>query len=73
MRASNVDDVAPTDEQLTVPEVARRLGMPGGDVYRLLFRGELAGGPAEDGAVYVSAVSVDEYAAARQPGQTFPR
>lgn len=50
-----------TDAKITVPEAARRLGLPGGDVYRLLFRGALAGGPDKDGAVYVSAASVDEY------------
>jgi excisionase family DNA binding protein len=49
--------------QLTVPEAARRLGLPGDDVYRLIFRGTLPGRPSEDGAVYVSSSAVDEYKA----------
>jgi hypothetical protein len=56
-----------TDARITVPEAARRLGLPGGDVYRLLFRGELDGGPAEDGAVYVSVASVDRYLSLEKP------
>lgn len=43
-RRRNVVDV-PADTLLTVPEVARRLGIDGGDVYRLIFSGRLAGGP----------------------------
>ena len=46
---------------LRSPEVARRLGIDGADVYRLLFAGELDGGPGSDGLVYISAVSVDAY------------
>ena len=42
-------------------EVARRLGIDGADVYRLLFAGELDGGPGSDGLVYVSEASVDAY------------
>ena len=52
-----------TTTKLTVPEAARRLGLPGDDVYRLIFRGVLPGEPSEDGAVYVSAGAVDEYKA----------
>ena len=58
-----MDFVNDTTTQLTVPEAARRLGLPGDDVYRLIFRGVLAGGPSQDGAVYVSTASVDEYRA----------
>jgi hypothetical protein len=61
-RRSNLGLVNDTT-QLTVPEAARRLGLPGDDVYRLIFRGVLVGAPSEDGAVYVSAASVDEYRA----------
>lgn len=38
--------------------MARRLGA---DVYRLLFAGELDGGPGTDRLVYISEVSVDAY------------
>lgn len=58
---------------LRSPEVARRLGLDGPDVYRLLFDGELEGGPGSDGVVYFSEASVDAYLAAREgaAGQTF--
>ena len=39
---------------LRSPGVARRLGIDGADVYRLLFAGELDGGPGPDGLVYIS-------------------
>ena len=42
-------------------EVARRLGLDGADAYRLLFVGELDGGPGSDGLVYFSEASVDAY------------
>ena len=42
-------------------EVALRLGLDGADVYRLLFVGELDGGPGSDGLVYFSEASVDTY------------
>ena len=42
-------------------EVVRRLGLDGADVYRLLFVGELDGGPGSDGLVYFSEASVDAY------------
>lgn len=58
-----MDLVNDTTAQLTVPVAARRLGLPGDDVYRLIFRGVLAGRPSEDGAVYVSSAAVDEYKA----------
>ena len=43
------------------PEAARRLGIDGADVYRMLFAGELDGGPAKDGMVYIDEVSIDAY------------
>ncbi|MEY2453419.1 MAG: hypothetical protein QOD92_2993 [Acidimicrobiaceae bacterium] len=46
---------------LRSPEVARRLGLDGDDVYRLLFAGEIHGGPGRDGLVYFSEVSVEAY------------
>jgi len=46
---------------LRSPEVARRLGIDGSDVYRLLFAGELEGGPGPDGLVYMSEASVEAY------------
>ena len=50
-----------TDVKLTVPEAARRLGMDGGGVYRLIFRGLLPASPGSDGAIYVNATAVDEH------------
>lgn len=61
--------VTDTDAQITVPEAARRLGLPGDEVYLLIFRGGLVGGPSTDGAVYVSPASVDEYLAGNPAGQ----
>lgn len=55
--------MASTDVKMTVPEAARRLGVDGGDVYRLIFRGVLSATPGSDGAVYVDGKSVDEYLA----------
>ena len=46
---------------LRSPEVARRLGVDGADVYRLLFAGELEGAPGSDGLVYISEASVEAY------------
>lgn len=43
------------------PEAARRLGIDGADVYRLLFAGELEGGPARDGLVYFDEASLAAY------------
>jgi hypothetical protein len=56
-----VDSMTPTDAQVPVPEAARRLGLPGDEVYRLIFRGELLGGPGKGGAVYVSVASLEKY------------
>lgn len=70
--ASNLDFVTDTDAKLTVPEAARRLGLAGGDVYRLIFDRALSGGPSHDGAVYVSAASVDAYLTKHPTGQANP-
>jgi hypothetical protein len=43
------------------PEAARRLGIDGAEVYRLLFAGELVGGPARDGLVYFDEASLAAY------------
>lgn len=61
--------VTGTDAQITVPEAARRLGLPGDDVYRLIFRGVLVGGPSKDGAVYVSVASLQDYLAHHRGSQ----
>ena len=50
-----------TDARLRSPEAAKRLGVSGRTVYRLIFAGELAGRPDEDGIVYVSEMSVNQY------------
>ncbi len=42
-------------------EAARRLGIDGADVYRMLFAGELEGGPGRDGMVYFDEASIDAY------------
>jgi len=42
-------------------EAARRLGIDGADVYRMLFAGELDGGPGQDGVVYFDEASIDAY------------
>ena len=43
------------------PEAARRLGIDGADAYRMLFEGELDGGPGRDGMVYFDEASIDAY------------
>lgn len=45
------------------PEAAKRLGIRGRDAYRLLFEGELDGGPGRDGMVYFDEASIDAYLA----------
>ncbi len=42
-------------------EAALRLGIDGADVYRMLFAGELEGGPGRDGMVYFDEASIDTY------------
>lgn len=48
-------------EWLRSPDAARRLGIRGRDVYRMLFDGELDGGPGGDGMVYFDEASVAAY------------
>lgn len=43
------------------PEAARRLGIDGADAYRMLFEGELDGGPGRDGMVYFDEASIGAY------------
>ncbi len=50
-----------TDGGLRSPDAARRLGIRGRDVYRMLFDGELDGGPGRDGMVYFDEASIDAY------------
>jgi hypothetical protein len=50
-----------TDATLRSVDVAARLGILGEDAYRLLFAGELEGGPDADGIVYFSERSVNAY------------
>ncbi len=40
---------------------AKRLGIDGADAYRMLFDGELDGGPGRDGMVYFDEASIDRY------------
>lgn len=47
--------------RFTIPEVGRRLGLPGPDVYQLIFSGQLGGGPESDGAVYVTEEALADY------------
>lgn len=49
------------ERALRIPEVARRLGIDGTDVYRLIEAGELGAGKGADGLVYVTAAAVAEY------------
>lgn len=56
-----MESMASTDVRMTVPEAARRLGVDGGEVYRLIFRGVLSARPEPDGAVYIDAKSVEDY------------
>lgn len=49
------------DAGLRTPEVARRLGISGAEVYGLIFNGDLAGRPDDEGVVRVTRASVEEY------------
>ena len=57
-----------TAARLRSPEVARRLGIDGADVYKLIFAGELDGRPDKEGIVYITEASVDGYLAAHGRG-----
>lgn len=52
-----------TQHGLRSTEVARRLGISGEEVYRLIFAGELDGRPDHEGIVRVSETSVEQYLA----------
>lgn len=52
---------------LRVPEVARRLGIDGVVVYRLIESGELEGRKGKDGFVYVREDALAEYQASHAP------
>jgi len=43
------------------PEAAERLGIRGRDAYKMLFEGELDGGPGRDGMVYFDEDSISAY------------
>lgn len=49
------------DSGVRSPEAAKRLGIDGADAYRMLFDGELDGGPGRDGLVYFDEASIDRY------------
>lgn len=49
------------DSGVRSPEAAKRLGIDGADAYRMLFAGELDGGPGRDGLVYFDEASIDRY------------
>lgn len=49
------------DEAVRVPEAARRLGLDGVEVYRLIETGQLAAGKGPDGLVYVRTEAIDAY------------
>jgi predicted DNA-binding transcriptional regulator AlpA len=49
------------DQLLRIPEVARRLGIDGTDVYRLIERGALDAGKGADGLVHVRESALESY------------
>ncbi|MGH9119124.1 MAG: helix-turn-helix transcriptional regulator [Acidimicrobiales bacterium] len=50
-----------TEQLLRIPEVARRLGLDGSDVYELVATGQLAAGKGNDGLVYVRESVLEDY------------
>jgi Helix-turn-helix domain len=50
-----------TEHALRVPEVARRLGVDGAEVYGLILGGELPAAKGEDGLVCVTAEALEEF------------
>lgn len=54
--------------RLRSPEVARRLGLSGAEVYQLIFSGQLDGRPDREGIVYVTETSVTAYLQAHGAG-----
>lgn len=53
------------ERELTVPAAARRLGLPGEEVYRLIFAGHLDARRGPDGAVVLTAETVEGHLARR--------
>lgn len=49
------------EQLLRIPEVARRLGLDGAIVYRLIADGELAAGKGRDGMVYVTVEALADF------------
>lgn len=49
------------DDMLRTPEVGRRLGITAGEVYDLIFAGDLDGKPNEEGVVVIAASEVERY------------
>ncbi len=56
-----------TRRALRVPATARRLGIDGVDVYRLIDRGELEAAKGPDGLVWVLESSIERYELAHAP------
>ena len=56
-----------TKKDLSVPEVARRLGISGEAVYQLIFDGDLLGEPDTDGVVRVAEAELSRYLQATAP------
>ncbi len=49
------------EDMLRTPEVGRRLGITTGEVYDLIFDGQLDGKPDVDGLVVIAASEVERY------------
>jgi excisionase family DNA binding protein len=49
-------------EDLTTVEAARRIGVTPEEIYRLVFSGELNGGPDRDGTVRIAPDEVERFA-----------
>lgn len=47
-----------TEEHVSVPKAARMLGMNGGELYRMIFRGELEAMPTREHGVLVPVEAV---------------
>ncbi len=59
-----------SENLLRVPDVARRLGMDGIEVYTLIERGELPAGKGADGLVYVTEQAVAAFRQGSSPAST---
>jgi hypothetical protein len=58
------------EQPLRVPEVARRLGIDGTEVYDLIFQGDLEAGKGKDGLVYVRVSALEDYQRRRSAAAT---